>query len=786
MTTSTTSVPASTVPEGVPRVAAKTASEPEVLASERAALEQIVRLVGERTAAEAKVNGEFAADDGTADSEYQRKRRTLTETLEKYDRDERAADENRRRAIIDAAIAGEATAKAEFAAASRKIATYFDSARGTAKSDYNTAKGDAIAAYESGQKKAAKENAAQSKPIDDCAKIADSHRARLAHLAAQYTKFHLDPEPPAPARESYDKFSEPGDELFTRLSRMEQPLRLLEGLIIPKSMMGAREAWVFILLIVLMVGLAIALGLEPTLIGAAAVVGAVLGFLLRNVLVKLSSTQLGRLYVPLTQALADADNLTAHCRKLVEAQFKEQRRKVTVRRDDELKRSEEDFQRAFIHAESQRDERLRKINEVYAQRMVEIQTKQQRDLRDAIEKHDRRMAEIRAQTESSFPKLDRKYKDFKEQIRTGHETAWHAMADRWRQGMAQTAAGLLAVNREVDGYCPDWNDPAWAERALPRAVPPVIRFGMVPFELSSLPHGVSSDARLMDGVPTTFRLPALRPFPAAANLLIETPAEGRPAALEALQASMFRLLTSLPPAQVRFTIVDPIGIGRNFGAFMHLADFDAALVTNQVWTDARQIEERLADLSAHMETVTQKYLRNEYATIEEYNAVAEEVAEPYRVLVIADFPTRFDEKSAARLAAIAAGGVPCGVLILVAVDTSKPLPPGFSLEEVRPFCSRLNWDPKRFTLVWDDRDFGRYPLALDPPPPGEFATRQIQKVGAAAKDAKRVEVPFEFISPQEAPTGPETAALESMCRSARQGRPNGSTSCSGTARRSMS
>ena len=97
--------------------------------------------------------------------------------------------------------------------------------------------------------------------------------------------------------------------------------------------------------------------------------------------------------------------------------------------------------------------------------------------------------------------------------------------------------------------------------------------------------------------------------------------------------------------------------------------FDGALVNQQVWTDARQIDERLAELASHMETVTQKYLRNEYATIEEYNAVAEEVAEPYRVLVVADFPTKFDEKSAARLAAIAAGGVPCGVLTLVAVDT---------------------------------------------------------------------------------------------------------------------
>jgi hypothetical protein len=227
--------------------------------------------------------------------------------------------------------------------------------------------------------------------------------------------------------------------------------------------------------------------------------------------------------------------------------------------------------------------------------------------------------------------------------------------------------------------------------------------------------------------------------------LIETPPEGRSAALAVLQASMLRLLTSLPPGQVRFTIIDPLGIGRNFGAFMHLADFDAALVNNQVWTDLRQIDDRLAELGSHMEMVTQKYLRNEYATLEEYNAVAEEVAEPYRVLVVADFPTRFDEKSAARLAAIAAGGIPCGVLTLVATDLSKPLPSDFQLDDLRPYCARLKWDGQR--LAWDDPDFGRFPLSLDPPTTADFATPLIQKIGTAAKDAKRVEVPFDFIAP---------------------------------------
>ena len=249
---------------------------------------------------------------------------------------------------------------------------------------------------------------------------------------------------------------------------------------------------------------------------------------------------------------------------------------------------------------------------------------------------------------------------------------------------------------------------------------------------------------------------------------------------------MFRLLTSLPPGQVRFTIIDPIGIGRNFGAFMHLADFDGALVTNQVWTDPRQIEERLADLAVHMETVTQKYLRNEYATIEEYNAVAEEVAEPYRVLVVADFPTKFDEKSAARLAAIAAGGVPCGVLTLVAADISKPLPAGFSSMSCAPTAPTSPGMPRAARLVWDDRDFGQYPLV-----PRRASARRLRhpadpesRRGRQGRQARRGAVRVHQPAPP-VPTGRATAAAESTFRSARPAQPSASTSRSAMERRNM-
>jgi hypothetical protein len=272
-----------------------------------------------------------------------------------------------------------------------------------------------------------------------------------------------------------------------------------------------------------------------------------------------------------------------------------------------------------------------------------------------------------------------------------------------------------------------------------------LRFGEVLLDLDTLPNGVSSAPELKEGIPTKFRFTTLRAFPENANLVIETPSEGRGEAVRVLQAAMLRLLTSLPPGQVRFTIVDPVGIGRPFGAFMHLADFDEALVTNQVWTDPRPIQERLDDLAAHMEKVTQRYLRNEYATIEEYNAVAGEVAEPYRVLVVADFPTNFDEKAAARLAGIVAGGVPCGVFTLVAADLDRPLPTGITLEDLRPNALRLTWENGK--LAWGDPDFGALPMQLDAPPAADLATRLIHRTGAAAKDAKRVEVPFEFIAP---------------------------------------
>ncbi|WP_165245908.1 FtsK/SpoIIIE domain-containing protein [Paludisphaera soli] len=721
------------------------ATPTDPLLAQREAIRSLVVAVAERAEAEARVEEGRKTRESELELDYKVKKEALTRRVAQLEKDETAADERRLREVAEAASAGEARAKNEFAMGSRRIAAEFDALRQTAKSKLARDKSDAMGGHDAGQKVAAQEHAAAAKPLQDAAAILDSYRERLAVVAVDFRKFGLDPEPPPPARESFDKFAEPGDELFERLSRMGPPLKLLERLIIPRTLKGANEAWVYVSTALLGGGIGLALGADFTVALILAGVGLALGLALRMKLAALAKEQLERLYVPLMQSSSAAAALGDHCKSRIDGRFQESLRTLAARRDKDLERAKEVHTLTIAQGEADRDERLRQINEVYARKLRENAEERERRSREAAETHARKAADLKAKAEAGAIQLEEGYATAKAQARAVHESDVRAVASRWRASVSAAAAVLDEVARRAEGFGLSWEDPDWADRPLHRAIPPALRFGTVALDLAALPGGLPNRRDHREGLPEAFRLPALRPFPGSANLLVETPAEGRAAASTAVQAAMLRLLAGLPPGMVRFTIVDPIGLGRGFGAFMHLADYDEALVNNQVWTDARQIEERLADLEAHMELVTQKYLRNEYATIEEYNAAAGEVAEPYRVLVVVDYPTKFDEKAASRLASIVAGGPPCGVLTLIAVDEGREFPSGCRTADLRPYCTRLFW--KDGALAWDDPELGGYPFLPDAPPVGETATRLIQRIGEAARAAKRVEVPFEFIAP---------------------------------------
>ena len=328
------------------------------------------------------------------------------------------------------------------------------------------------------------------------------------------------------------------------------------------------------------------------------------------------------------------------------------------------------------------------------------------------------------------------------------DAAWERMAADWRAATATAAETFGFLRGEGDRLFPGWDELSRDDQPLSTTVPPGVRFGSAAVDPASIPDGVPADDRLAPPAELSGPLPAFLPFPDNCAVVLKARDDGRAAAVSALQAMMLRFLTGLPPGKVRFTIIDPVGLGENFASFMHLADHDEKLVTGQIWTEPLQIEKRLTDLTDHTASVIQKYLRNQYKSIEEYNRAAGEVAEPYRVLVIANFPTNFTPEAAKRLVSIVNSGPSCGVCTLVGVDARATMPRDFALADLEAPSFVLNWRDGRFTPK--DATLAQFPLTIDTPPEPADVAKIVQRVGKASRDSVRVEVPFEYIAPKPA------------------------------------
>ena len=335
---------------------------------------------------------------------------------------------------------------------------------------------------------------------------------------------------------------------------------------------------------------------------------------------------------------------------------------------------------------------------------------------------------------------------------------WQALETEWQTRLRPIYQAIAAVNADADLLFPPWSQKLFADWTPPLKFEHAAKFAELEVDVDKLCEVTRKSSRLTLPGPAQFSLPLVLTYPEEGSILFETANLGRESVIGALNNIILRLLATTPPGRLSFTIIDPIGLGQNFAGAMHLADYGEQLINSKIWTQAVQIEQKLADLNEHMEKIIQMYLRNEYATIAEYNQAAGNIAERYQFLVVADFPVNFSELAAKRLLSIAASGARCGVYTLIHWDHRHPKPQDFAPEDLRK--SSVCLSNKGSELIFTGKSFPGTTLLLDAPPAPELATEFIHKVGRNSRDSSRVEVPFSHVAPADSELWSEETTSE--------------------------
>ncbi len=442
------------------------------------------------------------------------------------------------------------------------------------------------------------------------------------------------------------------------------------------------------------------------------------------------------------QAIGDAKALLKSIYESYKTDAEQRQNRLNQQRESEINMANASWAKVRGKIKDKHDQRLREAQAEFHAQRKKITDTHERQLAGLDKSYPPRLASLEGDFETIVVKLAAGHRKKLGVSRKEFEAQWGELFAKWSSGIASFQAAVEQMSQVCDARFPIWTDIEWQAWNPASDSMTALRFGEYIIDAqkldTQLPTG--DDLKL---VQNEFALPAVLSYPSCPSLLFEADGDGRGAAVTSLQNVMLRLLTSLPAGKVRFTIIDPVGLGQNFSMFMHLTDYDERLVTNRIWTESGHINQRLTDLTEHMENVIQKYLRNEFESIQQYNRHAGEVAEPFQILVIANFPANFTDEAARRLVSIASSGARCGVYTLISTDTKMKLPRNFDLADLEAHAATLEWVDGRFR--WRDEQMNSLPLSLDEPPADDLFTEAVKTVGKLAKDSSRVEVPFQTV-----------------------------------------
>jgi len=397
----------------------------------------------------------------------------------------------------------------------------------------------------------------------------------------------------------------------------------------------------------------------------------------------------------------------------------------------------------------QQQERM-KLEELSRRQEVMLRSVDRRRERRFWESETRAAAEEVALNEQAKSDLERRTglrSGEGEDLSTKEHRELGALGSEWKRLLEEFSRDTAEARAMAAGLNRPWSDPSWNDPKLPADFPNAIYLGDARIDLETLAGGMKGDDLFPFPSEKRVSIPLVLNYPAKGSLLLSVDPGSRGRAHEVLLGTILRVLSSFPAGKAKFLLVDPVGLGQSFSALMHLADFDESLVGGRIWTEPGHIEKKLLELTEHLEKVIQKYLRNRYASIAEYNPEVGPLAEPYRFLIVSDFPSGFTELALERLGSIVASGARCGVYTLILHDARQKLPASIPMSRLQQGSLVFNAAGGGLTLADDILQGGV--LETEAPPAAERLTSLMTSIGKRCADANRVEVPYDVVAPKD-------------------------------------
>lgn len=161
--------------------------------------------------------------------------------------------------------------------------------------------------------------------------------------------------------------------------------------------------------------------------------------------------------------------------------------------------------------------------------------------------------------------------------------------------------------------------------------------------------------------------PALLPTKDMNGLCFLSTPDNADQVLQCIQGIILRLLLDLPPGLCKLTLYDGTAAGANL---IELSGLSPKIKGEKILTDPEELRRALNAIKNEMPHVVQRVLGHRYMgkTLIDYNHDAGELAHPYQVLVIADFPHSLTRETCKTIERIMQTGRQAGIFVILNID----------------------------------------------------------------------------------------------------------------------